>query len=138
MNVLEDDHRRFTPWSGLGEEGPKNLVPPSRGLQQTPNLAAERTGDVDQRRQRLRRRERVAGADQHPHAAVNTWGSLGEAADDRRLADARLSPEQHQPTAPRHRLAQEPREAAEERRPFQWFHGRYDRAMSDGVNRHAA
>jgi hypothetical protein len=80
-------------------------VRPRPAADQLGELSARRLGDVEQRAERSRRAQRLAGAPQHAHA-----GGVAEAPEQRRLADARLAGDEHEPARAAREQAVEERE----------------------------
>ena len=91
MGVFHDDDHRSLQFGQHRSED--NAAP--RGGQDVAERAADLRRDVVQRPQRTRRKQRVAAAPQDPHAGAM---AAHEILDQRRLADARLAPDQHNAT----------------------------------------
>ena len=95
VQVLEHDDRR----GARGEARPASAATRSLGVtpasDQRRELAAGLVGDVDERAERTGREQRLAGATEDVDVQP-----VAEGADQRGLADARLTGDQNQPAAP--------------------------------------
>ena len=118
----------------LGEEGAEDLLARRTLAQQRVHLAAQRAGDVDERAERARRRERVAGADRgHVRAlarppAPQRWTSAV-------LPTAGLGRRQDEAAAPGGRLAQQAGELVDEGLALKQLHHRRRLASPCAVGR---
>ncbi len=65
MHVLEHEHVRTAAGAELGEYTREEFVPGRAAFEQSPRAGAESRGDVQERTQGPRCRERVAGAYEH-------------------------------------------------------------------------
>ena len=111
VDVLEHEHGAGRGAQLAQQRRDQRGGPGARG-DRLEQLAAGGVRDVEQRAERARSLERIAGAPQHACARL-----LGEGAHERGLADARLPADQHQPAgrAGQHvekRLALQQHEAA--------------------------
>jgi hypothetical protein len=95
VDVVEDDHRRRPP-AELARERSCNLVGLRAAGHQLLELAARGLGDLEEGAERPGREERVAVA---PENARRTVLVAAEAAQQRRLADPRLTADEHEPPA---------------------------------------
>ena len=95
VEVLEhDDARR--PAAQLARQRRDELARRRAVRGDRRELAADLVGDVDERPERARRVQRVAGPPEHPDRAA----ALAEGAHERRLADPGLAGDEDQPSAP--------------------------------------
>ena len=117
------DHRHHRPASGVEQvqERAEQAVPGRLGGDKGRQLPAGLAGDVEQRAERARGPQRVAGP---PEDAGVAALAVAEGADQRGLADPGLAADQHQAAVPVPGLGQPPVERPQERPPFQQHHGR--------------
>jgi hypothetical protein len=98
------------------QHGAEEEVPPGAADEEALDVAAEIGGDVEERAERAGRRERVAGADQHPGALPDLGG---EPAQQDGLADAGLATEQDEAAPAPIRLVDQSDEVRQDGVPLQ-------------------
>jgi hypothetical protein len=103
----------------LGEEGAEQSLPPGGDPREVIQVAADDGGDVEQRSQRARSRERVADPGKDPRCTTHV---VAETPDQGRFTDARLSAQEDEAARPAGGLSQQIAELVEVGRPLQQFH----------------
>lgn len=95
VHVLDHENDRLAT-AQLVEQRGSDLMRPSARSHQLAQRTPQGVGDAQERTQRARREERIAGAGDHPRRGAVL---VAEAAHQRGLADTRFTPEEHQPAA---------------------------------------